>query len=325
VIARCPECQAGYRIAPEKIGPRGARIQCARCKNVFRVDPPTAEEAAPAATAAAVRAAPAPVASAQVTPGPRPGARPAASGHMLLVAERDAAVGKSIVALLERRGLVVELVANGAEALLQIHRRRPACAILGGRLPGVGAPALCEVIRRTAELAGVRLIRVAPLDEPVGAPEFEADHTLEPGDLPDGVVRLLEKLGLAGAPPAQAQPQAPAPAPVRAAAPAPKPAARPPAAPVRAAAPAAAAAGVSTDVEQVAAERLARIIISDIILYNEEKFHAALREGTIATALEQELREAGIMFAQRVPEALRSKRDFLSEELMRRANKLLGG
>jgi len=50
-----------------------------------------------------------------------------------------------------------------------------------------------------------------------------------------------------------------------------------------------------------------------------------LRDGTIASALEPELREAGRMFAQRVPEALRAKRDFLAEELMRRANKLLGG
>jgi predicted Zn finger-like uncharacterized protein len=311
VIARCPECQAGYRIAPEKIGPRGARIQCARCQQVFRVDPPAADaaqEGAPAAPAAATRPA---------APAPRPAARASAGAPSLLVAEADAAAGKALAGLLERRGYAVELVANGAEALLQIHRRKPACAILGGRLPGISAPALCEVVRRTAELSGVRLIRVAPLDEPVGAPEFEANHTLEPGDLPEGVARLLEKLGLVGVPAAAA---AGAPAAKPAAAPA-----KPAVAPAKPGAAPAKPAAAGGDGDHVAAERLARIIISDIILYNEEKFHAALRDGTIATALETELREAGQMFAQRVPEALRAKRDFLHEELMRRANKLMGG
>ena len=71
-----------------------------------------------------------------------------------------------------------------------------------------------------------------------------------------------------------------------------------------------------------AAERLARIVVSDIILYNEEKFAAAAVNAP--EALAAELEEAGRMFAERVSEELRSKRDFLVDELHRRADKLTG-
>ena len=56
----------------------------------------------------------------------------------------------------------------------------------------------------------------------------------------------------------------------------------------------------------ITAERLARIVVSDIILYNEEKFAAAAVNAP--EALAAELEEAGRMFAERVSEELRSKR-----------------
>jgi hypothetical protein len=94
-----------------------------------------------------------------------------------------------------------------------------------------------------------------------------------------------------------------------------KPAARPASPP----APPASAAPASDDPAVAAALRLARIVISDIVLYNPDKFAAAAAAGTAARALAGELEEARAMFNQRVPEKVRAGRDFLVEELERRA------
>jgi hypothetical protein len=66
-----------------------------------------------------------------------------------------------------------------------------------------------------------------------------------------------------------------------------------------------------------AAERLARIIVSDVVLYNPEKFEAGLRAGDVAERLESELAEGRSLFEQRVEARLRAGRDFLVEELLR--------
>ena len=47
MVARCPKCQARYRIAREKIGARGARIRCAQCETIFKIDAPAAPETTP--------------------------------------------------------------------------------------------------------------------------------------------------------------------------------------------------------------------------------------------------------------------------------------
>ena len=44
MIATCTGCQTRYRVAPEKLGRRGARIRCQKCSEVFHVAPPEPEE-----------------------------------------------------------------------------------------------------------------------------------------------------------------------------------------------------------------------------------------------------------------------------------------
>jgi hypothetical protein len=65
------------------------------------------------------------------------------------------------------------------------------------------------------------------------------------------------------------------------------------------------------------AERLARIIVSDIVLYNDEKFAAAVAAGNVVEALEGELEEGRALFRGRIEPGVRETRDFLSEELLR--------
>jgi hypothetical protein len=73
--------------------------------------------------------------------------------------------------------------------------------------------------------------------------------------------------------------------------------------------------------EEVArAERLARIIVSDIVLYNQEQFEAALQTGDVVSAMESQLAEGRSLFVSRIDPSLREQRDFLAEELLRVAS-----
>jgi hypothetical protein len=274
------------------------------------------------------------------------------------VAEGDAEMAKRIRDFLATWRIDADVVHDGGEALLRIFRKLPDLVILGGHLPGVGALAAAEIIRRSADAQEVQMIRVAPMDEPVGAPEFDANEILEPGDLPEGLGLLLERLEVGEKPARPAPPATPVAArspepslrtpvfptvdPIRSRAmdaeppsdsivsassggafspDSPTPAV-PPSAP---SAPSSPAVGsrrrppLSSDPEIAAAERLARIAIADIVLYNEEVFAAAVARGNVAQALGPMVDEARHMFEQRIPEKIRVQRDFLREELERRA------
>lgn len=69
--------------------------------------------------------------------------------------------------------------------------------------------------------------------------------------------------------------------------------------------------------ERAQAERLARIIVSDIVLYNEEKFTAAIRSGNAVEALRDELEEGRALFRERIDARIREERDYLADELER--------
>lgn len=64
MIVVCTSCQARFRVADEKVGPRGVRVRCSKCKAVFPVgplEPGPADPGAPAPPAAPVRSAPPPI------------------------------------------------------------------------------------------------------------------------------------------------------------------------------------------------------------------------------------------------------------------------
>jgi CheY-like chemotaxis protein len=77
--------------------------------------------------------------------------------------------------------------------------------------------------------------------------------------------------------------------------------------------PQAAGAEAAPDADVANAERLARIIVSDIVLYNPEKFESGIRDGNVLEALEAEVEEGRSHFELRV----RESRDFLAEEVVR--------
>ena len=69
--------------------------------------------------------------------------------------------------------------------------------------------------------------------------------------------------------------------------------------------------------ERERAQRLARIAVSEMVLYQPEKFDQASRDGVLEQALDLEIQEARALLRQRIGEEVRAECDFIIEELQR--------
>ena len=326
MVARCPNCNSRYRIPADKIGPSGIRVRCEQCAEAFRIVSPGSST--PGGTPPGGSTVP-PTPTARPMPTHPPAAPSSSRGPRALVAESDGSIAKDISSFLKTWGISPTLMADGGRALLRIFRAPPDLVIVGGHLPAVPGSVLTEILRRADNMKGVRIVRVTALDEPAGVPEFEADMTIEPGDLPEGLAEALERFGIGRRPEPKVAPTRPLPP-----APAPKPVepsvleeeeeffidletTEAPATPSPAPAPKARTPKPPSDPRLAPAERLARIIVSDIVLYNEDRFDRAMREGNLEHALKAELSEGRTLFASRIPDDIRSERDFIAAELDR--------
>jgi hypothetical protein len=61
------------------------------------------------------------------------------------------------------------------------------------------------------------------------------------------------------------------------------------------------------------ARRFARIIVSDIALYNQEAVMEGLRNGTFYELLKNDVTEGRELYEKRVPATVRAKKDFYQE------------
>jgi len=330
MIAACPQCGARYRIERERLPAQGARLRCSRCEAIFRVSPPRVEAAPePAHDARPTRppeaAAPAP--PVRETPAER---------RLVLVADPDIEAGKALAGTLAGWGVEPILVHDGVEAILTIQRALPCLVVLEASLPRMFGFQVCELMKRNEQLRSIPVVLVGSVHhreryrrQP--AETYGADAYLERPELAASLLAMLRQGGIVAAPsaptsaatqaapptrPAAIAPPAPAPAPPPVPVPAasPTPSVRAPS--VRPAPPTPATdSALAADLAR--AERLARIIVSDIVLYNPERFEAAIRSGDVVGAMAAEMEEGRAHFRERIAERIRERRDFLGEELVR--------
>ena len=227
----------------------------------------------------------------------------------MLVADPDIEAGKGLAGMLAGWGVEPVLVHDGVEAILTIQRTLPSLVVLEASLPKMFGFQVCELMKRNEQLRGIPVVLVGSIHHREryrrqAAETYGADAYLERPALADTLLAMLRQRGIL----AEQAPPPPEPPPLR----------ELPAAPAR---PAAAAPAPSLDPEVAAdvarAERLARIIVSDIVLYNPERFEAALRSGDVVLAMATELEEGRAHFRERIAESIRERKDFLGEELRR--------
>ena len=359
MIAACPTCAARYRIEAAKLPPEGARLRCARCQSVFRVQLPAAtQSAAPVQRAAAPSSAPAQRAAAQTAALPQPVApeAPAASvgtppqpgrrdpERLVLLAHPEPEEGKQLAETLASWGLDVVLAHDGVEAILGVQRALPHAVVLDAALPTMFGFQVCELMKRNESLRGIHVVLLGAIHEgsryrrPPGE-LYGADAYAERQELPGALEPILKGFGMpiasGGATPAgrvrdaEGQPVQPrdaathsGPDRVLRAAAGPDREPRHAAGPDRESRPAAVpdpAADPELGAEIEKAERLARIIVSDIALYNAEKFEAAVRSGDVLTAMAAELDEGRELLGQRVDPRVGEASAYLDREMLRMA------
>jgi len=244
----------------------------------------------------------------------------------VLVADPDEERGKATANALVGWGLQPLLVHDGVEAMLSIQRAEPKVVVLDAALPKMFGFQICEVMKRNESLSEIKVVLIGAIhaqDRYRRPPTdtYGADVYLEQPDLPDGLAPLLQQFGLSlsmgGKPAVSRHEPDPAPAPVAAPAmPQPEAAVAPPPKPVPV--PAEEPAGdPALAEEREKAERLSRIIVSDIVLYQAEKFEQAIAGGNLLELLDSEIEEGRKLFRQRIDERVREERDHLVEELTR--------
>ncbi len=333
MIVACPGCGARYQIEPDRVRSEGVRLRCSRCEAVFRVSPPPVAAGAGAAAAPAAHA-PDSAAGAEARRQPAPSVRPPMSRpapseapappvdreRAILIADPVVEQGKATASALARWGLQPTLVHDGVEAILAIQRLLPRAVVIDAALPKMFGFQVCEIVKRNESLRTIHVVLVGAIHDRTRyrrPPEeiYGADAYLEREDLPGSLRSILEGFGMlapSGPAPTPAAPPAPAPPPASPATPTAASAATPAAQP---SAPASQDPGTAEKIEQ--AERLARIVVSDIVLYSQDKFDAAVRAGNVLDAMQPEIAEGRALFAARVDPAIQEMRDFLTEELLR--------
>jgi predicted Zn finger-like uncharacterized protein len=273
--------------------------------------------------------------------------------HLVLVADADVEAGKALANTLVGWGFEPVLVHDGVEAILTIQRILPRVVILDAGLPRMFGFQICELMKRNESLRSIQVVLVGVIyhqDRYRREPSqlYGADAYVERPQLPEALRPILRGFGLSvggvapaapEVPPAVSVPPrptggAPEPAPSPDAPVVPPPVAQAPPpekeVPVAESEPAAPSsppgsvervqpggADAAPEAAVAAAERLARIIVSDIVLYNPEKFEAGIRNGNVLEVLEAEMEEGRSHFEQRVKLRLRESRDFLAEEIVR--------
>ena len=338
-IIRCPACLRYYRIAAGPPAP-GTRLRCSKCGEVFSLAAATAGAGAAVAAPAAVPPRRREGVSTTPTPGaavPAPTPTPVATGRGRVLVSTDGAEFRSLIGeVLAAAGFSLQYASSGDEAWAAIGSWRPHVVLLDVALPGVPAFELCDRVRADKGLLGTGLILIASVFQQTrykraptslyGADDYIEKHHIR-DRLPDKVTRLLPAGAAATAPST-----APAPSTVPAAATAPP-------------APAMVEKhhGLIDEREQETLireelygsegserkglerlqerlRRYARIIISDIALYNQELVERGIREGTFSELLKKEIEEGYRLYLVRVPSSSGGKdyyheavRDFIAK------------
>ena len=348
MVAGCPKCSARYRVDADRIGSEGAKLRCTKCSAVFLVRAPKSSSATPPEPAPASPVeAPAAVQSAPPTPAPAPEASSDTPAQMpdfdparlVIVADPEEERSKTTAEAILGWGLTPYVVHDGVEAMLSIQRMLPAAVVLDAALPKMFGFQVCEVIKRNESLRDTRVVLVGAIHHQSRyrrdpADLYGADVYIEQPDLPDGLMPILEEAGMpmGGATGQASAPPAPRPEPAIVSEP--PPAAVPsmdepelsfeepeaPPAPAPVVEEAAAEAGdedPEVTAERERALRLARIAVSEMLLYSPDKFERAVREGNLEQVLDLEIQEARALLRQRICEEVRAETDFIIDELNR--------
>jgi len=306
MLLGCPTCKTRYRLDDSRIQAVGIHLQCCRCRTVFRVAGKAPQQSRPVA---------------ETSPGQ------AAKSVTVLVANESPDFCASVVQILAAEPFTVLCCHDGKEAMDLIEEQRPDVVLLDVALPTFYGFEICDTIRNTPELSAVKTILIASIydktrykREPQSL--YGADDYVEKHHIPDALSAKIYRL-VFGQKTVDQDPDESTLAEEE------KP----------------------TDLEEISeqelvaqelareelrrdeeaktsshesaqdsdahhkARRLARIIVTDIALYNQKKIEEAVRNGTFYELFEEELNDGRLFYNRRIAEQVREGTRYLEDAI----------
>ncbi|MGB9734798.1 MAG: zinc-ribbon domain-containing protein [bacterium] len=299
IIISCPKCGTKYRVDDNKLAPVNLKLKCFKCGTIFLLKRKSAEKISEPLPAVA-------------------------TGKKILVAHSSSSMREMIGEILREAGFFPLYAKNGVEAISIMSDTHPEVVVVDVALPDVFGFEFPELIKADRRLQGIKVILVASIYDKTrykrlpqslyGADDFIEKHHIREGLIPkiNKLIAVQEEIKEAASVPEKVQMgekveesiplqmkeqdakrmkeeeflQSPA------------------------------------DTQEIdKAKRLARIIISDIALYNQELIEQGIRQNTLEELLKNDLEEGRRLFAKRVPEHVRNQKDFLKESLEELINK----
>ncbi|PLX72166.1 MAG: histidine kinase [Desulfuromonas sp.] len=284
MLTNCPSCSAQYRLNEDKFAGKQVTLKCVKCQKVFAVHVPH-----PATASASIN---------------------------VLVAHSDPALCGAIQEILNKADIGSQTCFDGPSALDAMQARPPQVAIVDVALPGLYAFEVVERIRSVAGLEQVKIILLSSVYNKMAykrrpASLYGADAYIEKHHLPDSLVATINRL-LTGAEPApvgdletnreeRVESEAQTPdqeieerrfsTELNSE--------------IQKAETEETSAAEACEMTQKA-HRLARNIVSDIALYNQQKVEQGVQEGSFFELLDDEITEGQKLFRERFPDLVDS-------------------
>ena len=320
---RCPTCETVYRIDPEKVPEDGVRARCTACSNVITVELAATAASTQPAERATPEAFPDWVAAAERVDEPAP-EHPTAPEW---VPAEDPHEVETIPVPDEIEAVMPGFDPGTSPGSPTVPESEP---------PEIPAPPIAAEVFEPPAFQAPEPVEVPPsaepavpedIPEPIIPEETPPAEPVAPAAAAPGIAsderRLSRPFSIPSAPrrPLDRTPRPIAPV-FR---PTPSPTAQPaPAAPTAPAAPRPPAAPINPFLSRDPrrkARRLARALISDMIVYQPDKRQRALRDGTLPEAFDEEIKKSWEEYVDQVGEDVAKSTDHFSEAL----NEILAG
>jgi predicted Zn finger-like uncharacterized protein len=318
----CPKCKTKFTFDDKRVGSEGIKFRCGKCYAIFRI----------------IRKSSGPDA------GPGAEAPPSSRAPLLsvLVANESVSFCKTVKDVLASEPFEVHSCHDGKVAYDSIVRLKPDVILLDVALPSMYGFEVCEAVRKEPLISSTKIILIASIYDktkykraPVSL--YGADDYIEKHHIPDSLAAMIYRL-------VSEQKQI-------------DPALTPKSEPEEEAVSApqefspgelkeqeASRMELQRDEEsetlssiphimpeltdaEVKARRFARIIVSDIALYNQAKVEEGVRNGDFYALLTNEINEGRALYLSRVPENITKGKSYLEEafeELIAKTRQELG-
>ncbi len=330
MIVNCPKCKVKLKVDDEKIKPEGLKVRCPKCQVVLLVRRPPQP----------------PIGSGQAAPPREERYAPGEFNRKkILIAHDGEVIRTAIEDILKEAGYEVIPASDGVEAILKIEREQPFLALLDVALPKIYGFEVCKQVKSRPETKGTLIMLLASIYDATRykrEPEslYGADDYIEKHHIEDSLLlkirQLIERSG--------EKPEG---------RPAEKTVERPVATPVL-------SQIIKTEVEAVTfekvvtrgefkeeeishepapssividaaaiekARRFARIIISDIALYNQRLVEEGIRNDNFYSLLGSEIHEGRKLYNSRVTDEIITHGDYYKQaidEFIEKKRKTMG-